>query len=318
MPDRAPDPNPGSLAAVWRAVRELEKDFKKLQSAFGEPPAWRKALSRFWKERNWSIPTLLVIFSAVCAGAYGLAGLFIDQHMRASMGSLQSDIQYIKGELTGIQLKRVSTDPADPQSIKDTQNVLQVAQSNKVSLSTDAIADAGRKFVSATKNNPDAWDAVSALLNYRSFLNAPHSPDIHIHFVPAPRGTQLTALANIHGEGSLTFQMSWPNELVPINQAFIYQPIGATPPSLPGNPAQTQGHSYILVRGSTGPGKIILDGMHLKNVILRDLRISYSGGPIVLENVYFVNCTFEIDRQSHGQELVNRILSGPATTFIVA
>jgi hypothetical protein len=69
---------------------------------------------------------------------------------------------------------------------------------------------------------------------------------------------------------------------------------------------------YIIMKG----GVLDVDGLILKKVIVMNARILYRGGPIHLEGVYFVNCTFEWVRTKNTLEIANAILSpDPATNF---
>jgi hypothetical protein len=47
-----------------------------------------------------------------------------------------------------------------------------------------------------------------------------------------------------------------------------------------------------------------LDGFAWKNVVFVNSRISYSGGPVVLDNVTFVNCSFKIEQNEEGTRLL--------------
>ena len=58
-------------------------------------------------------------------------------------------------------------------------------------------------------------------------------------------------------------------------------------------------------------GSIILDKMYLKNVVLVNVYVVYKGGPIELENVNFLNCTFQIISDVKGRQLAEQILANP-------
>jgi hypothetical protein len=47
-----------------------------------------------------------------------------------------------------------------------------------------------------------------------------------------------------------------------------------------------------------------LDGTTWKNMVFENARIAYHGGPVVLENVIFLNCTFEVERMDEGNRLL--------------
>lgn len=65
----------------------------------------------------------------------------------------------------------------------------------------------------------------------------------------------------------------------------------------------------------TADAELIIDGYYLRNVILRDVQIAYNGGPLILENVYFVNCNFKIVPNLAGQQFSASVLASAATTF---
>jgi hypothetical protein len=59
----------------------------------------------------------------------------------------------------------------------------------------------------------------------------------------------------------------------------------------------------------------VLDGMDLRNVVIENARISYRGGAPGMNNVYFVNCTFELPQTHVGQELAVAVLEHPSVIF---
>jgi hypothetical protein len=87
------------------------------------------------------------------------------------------------------------------------------------------------------------------------------------------------------------------------------------------SPTNTNSHGsgfgFIVIEG--GNEAIDLDGMYMKNVIVRNARIIYNGAPVRLENVYFVNCTFRfpLDRQIQGpvRKLSDAILQATAVNY---
>jgi hypothetical protein len=62
-----------------------------------------------------------------------------------------------------------------------------------------------------------------------------------------------------------------------------------------------------------------LDGLLMKNIIFfcsAGADLGYGGGPLVLENVYFVGCRFTgIQLTPKGRELSNQILASVPTSF---
>ena len=50
-----------------------------------------------------------------------------------------------------------------------------------------------------------------------------------------------------------------------------------------------------------------LDGFYLKNVVFQNTALTYRGGPLILENVYFVDCEFRVDSSRGSWELLSAI-----------
>jgi len=102
--------------------------------------------------------------------------------------------------------------------------------------------------------------------------------------------------------------ISYPaNDLVPAKEAAISQPLN--------DPIPTGiGPRYALV---TGTNTIVaLDGTRFRNVIFDGITVEYDGGPLVMENVYFVNCELKLKIVKNSRNLAIAILApSPSTTF---
>ena len=77
----------------------------------------------------------------------------------------------------------------------------------------------------------------------------------------------------------------------------------------PNNAGYEFGDQWVLVAN----GSVSIDGMRMKNVILANVEVYYDGGPLVLDNVYFVNCTFHMVVHPRSQSLAIAFL-GSATS----
>jgi hypothetical protein len=61
------------------------------------------------------------------------------------------------------------------------------------------------------------------------------------------------------------------------------------------------GPQAIQMSGESG---FVLDGFYLENDTFVGATIIYKGGPVILQNVRFVNCKFEIQRSPHAAQLL--------------
>jgi hypothetical protein len=205
------------------------------------------------------------------------------------------------------KLTESSTDPANPQSVKEVKQVLDRAQTAGIKIPADVLQIAGTKFLQASERNPEAWDAIAALLGYRTFLNVNLSPAAHETFGRADSNSwQITAIIELQGKGPGTLTATYPNRLVPASQAFVFQRRGEE------RRLTNQGHPYVRI---TGTGEAILDDIELRNVIFDGVKIGYDGGPISMENVYFVNCKFELKQTIPTRLFAQNVLEHVPTTF---
>jgi hypothetical protein len=70
------------------------------------------------------------------------------------------------------------------------------------------------------------------------------------------------------------------------------------------------GKEVILLEG----GAVALDGVGLKHVVIRNATVFYSGGPVQMEDVAFVNCTFVLDDMPRTREFASSVLREPSST----
>ena len=67
----------------------------------------------------------------------------------------------------------------------------------------------------------------------------------------------------------------------------------------------------LLLTGNTAQ----LDGLYMRHVIFDHVEIHYSGSPVILEDVRFVNCTFVFDNVDHARLLGEQILAEATVNF---
>jgi hypothetical protein len=288
--------NQDSESALWKAVHKLERDLSGLRGIVSKP----SFLTKVWGERNWVIPCALVVSGSVVTGASYVAGLIIDSHVESTVGHRLTDVE---GALAAIRIRQLSGNPTDPQDIKEATDVLIAAKSNNLQVSKDVVLAAGKQFVEAVKKNPDAWTAAIAVLDYRSFLNV----------IQPPGETHLGS-----GQSHYNFESSF---LLNPSQATLATIGAARAPDVPQlrrisapdlNKDSPAGPNFLRWSNAT----VVLDGMYLKKIAFRNSHIIYRGGPLVLEKIYFLNCTFEVVPQQSGQDLAYAVLStDPATSF---
>lgn len=216
---------------------------------------------------------------------------------------IENHLSNLENAILALRTTQAASNPTSKASIVEAKKALSEARKNSVHLPATVVEQSGTRFVDAASKEPAAWDAALRFLDYRSFLNAASAPSPPSHR-PAEWEAyyEFRAGEPLPGHPSMTI-----TGLVPRDQAAITEPLGRSllPPSTTVAP-----HFLILENAS-----VWIDGTRFKNVIFRDSRIRYDGGPVEMENVYFVNCTFEFKHAPNSIRLSKTVLASSATTF---
>jgi hypothetical protein len=292
--------------AIHRTINQsIETAVSKLQ-----PRGWRKAL---YLCREWGVlgtaATLIVALVAIAAAAWYQAFARLEKETASQtktesrLTEIEASLGKIKDSLGLSALKQLINNPIDSDSAKKIAGLVNFARTPENRLDEKVVSQVGEKLISDSKNDNDSWKAALSLLGYKSFLNT---------FLPS-----VPTTPNPKEELHTKYNFTWwsgtqpPRFFVfgvaPLEQAAQLQKIGE-----PLTTDKNEGNSFILVDG----GAVLIDGYQFKNVIFRNARITYHGGPLVMENVYFLNCTFDIPQQNNGQQLATALLKrSAAITF---
>jgi len=212
-------------------------------------------------------------------------------------------IRRVQAEIVDRELEDASLFPTKQESINDVTAVLQKAKATQVRISADTTKRAGTRFAEASLSAPDAWPATQALLNYKSSLNTSHPnprPQVRLPFRTFAYYTWFTAVPST----GVTYALGLSNppdvaEVHPLDKPDV-------------NVNQIPRATFFLITVA----RLKLDGMFMKNVIIKDSQVDYYGGEMVLRNVYFVNCTFSINLSQNGVQLAKGMFNAePSITL---
>jgi hypothetical protein len=337
MPKTPANQNPEGLNALWRALHKLEEDLGELGKIVAKKSVWDKTRSWFWKERNWSIAVLVVIIGAIGTGTYRLAKQVIDSQVRSAtdpiqrsvdkingmplqnIGQMSEDIATIKGTLNAwaplitsqVFKKNIALPQKDfEKALPELKAVAQLATKTKASVSDSDLSAVGRRALNLVKSGSAqsdfAWETMTTLLEYRSALNSLPS-SIDVENATLATGILLTFYAMNTKVGRPEPVMSVIGN-APRDQAAVLDKIGENL-----NAQREIGDTFVILRGGT----IQLDGTQMKNVVLIGTQVVYDGGPIILQNAYFLNCTFEINQTVKSQELVAHLIEPSPANYSV-
>lgn len=230
------------------------------------------------------------------------------------IGRIREDIANIKGKLEPydqilrdyLRNKIKSSIRLTPESLKaslpELGKTIVAARNAKIPIEPKVVADVGKHVLGLAEKQPeqgDIWQAVKDFVNYRSFLNPSRIP-------PSGRSVRhdptLYAFLETKGKNIKTYHVGD----VPRQEAAVLEPIGAGL-----NKNNPRGDAFIILTD----GELTLDGTDMKNVILENIRITYHGGPLRMNNVVFVNCTFEMQENQNGRQFALAVLVHESAVF---
>lgn len=238
------------------------------------------------KSPNAILLAVLPILGLAVIGYWGWIGLEVVRQGKA--------ISRLQMMLSPQIIQDASLRPEDPQSAKQAEQLVKAALKQGTRLDPKLMSAAGAKFADASTQTPSAWGAATALLSYASFLNT-SAPGLS-QLMPVPNATHFEITYNGRiGTGAVTGTSTAPN----LPEAHKL--------GLPDfNDKFKVGPAFFVSRNADA----VLDGQFLKSIIFQDSHIIYNGGPLVLQNVYFVNCTFEIKQEARGIEFAKAVFAG--------
>jgi hypothetical protein len=217
-------------------------------------------------------------------------------------GSATQHLTNIDRTLAEIKTKLAAANPSDPANQQAAKELL--AEATPKSLIPEATAkQAGDRFIKASKEDSNAWDVALRFVSYRSSLNVPSAP-------AGPwakfSGSVVTEYRELPVPGKPRTQVRWSTPIVSPDKAARWDFIGQDKNvNVKAQPA------WLIAEG----GASRLDDEQIRNVVFDRVEIHYSGRPVILENVIFINCTFVFDNDDRGRQLAQAVLDSPAVTF---
>jgi len=230
-------------------------------------------------------------------------------HTEDRLTNTETRLTHIEASLASLQISQLGNSAGDKKSQEEAKQLLKIAKTKAILLPDKVVEQAGKSFVEAAANpnlSPErkqsAWETAIDFLNYRSFRDF----DVAASFNQMEGEQTLTTKYSAEAPPGLPRPKVGVVGAVPIKQAAILEHIAQHINT------GALGNQFVVVDG----GNIVLDGFHLKHVVLRNVHVVYSGGPVILEDVYFLNCTFDIKPAPNGQNFASNLLeSGVAINF---
>jgi hypothetical protein len=318
-------PSETQFENLKKRVKNLED--KKSDQGTSQPASWIQRNQLLTWLISLTLPTIAIII-AVYAGVIPHIEKHVDDQVAIKvndglkqplekLGKMSDDIAEIKGTLnawaplmTPQFFKRTASlsDKQFSESLPQLKVAARIAIQSKTTVPDDDIKEIGKRAITLAAANSvssaPAWDTLQTLLQYRSFLNS----------VQVPLGPQVPVTGNV-GTYYAISKENTPQQPLNMSTAGV---------SEYANTAQLRNISApdLNKEGSLGPSllilqtpTLILDNLYAKKVVFENTHIIYRGGPVILEGVYFLNCTFEFQRQTKSENFAKAILSGSVTNF---
>ncbi len=293
---------------------EIDRQLKGVTDSF-RPHGWRKVASviRQLGPTITFVGVIVAIIGITLGALYQTFGHVREEtefrtHTNDTLKEMQDGIKEIRASIEGMKLKQIGSNPENPKSIAEAKNILTSAASAGVKIDPNVVKDVGGQFLAAAQRTPSVWSSALLFINYRSFLNP--LPSVLGRLEAVPNFTTHYDGHNIENReekgGIPKVRVQMANLTTPPNLAQ-YRPI--TGPDQ--NADSPSGPGYLVITGAV----MSLDGYFMKNIVIVNSRVAYSGGPVVLQNVTFVNCTFDLTAQPTGVRLADALLTSSATDF---
>jgi hypothetical protein len=252
--------------------------------------------------RHPLVVTLVSISATVFVGFQTWLAVTLVQHGNALAGMRASMVQL------GIAV--AANDPTNPKSQSEAKVALAEARKLPKPISRQSIRAAGESFIEAAKTAPKAWDVALDFVSYQSSLNLPilhQRPWMLLSKSPNPSPEEIKGKP-----GDTTAYIT--DETAPCTDGAMQVHHTHTPSVtvfMTGPPSDTCA-AYLRFVG----GEVIMDGSHYVNTIFENMHITYRGGPVRLDNVSFVNCTFELPQPTpETMRLASAVLDSTQVTL---
>ncbi len=273
-----------------------------------KPKGWKKAVAVL-RELGPLVATIgifVALFGITLSALYqAFSHVKEETEFRTStkdkLNKLDTDVVSLRALISSNQPLKIQNQQAAKELILEARKKVIPAIPDEV------VNQAGQSFVEASITESRAWDVALEFLSYRTLTN---KASVAVGTAEQIATTPVTSLATYYDlsfiNGKSLPRITVGGE-VPSGEAATMHYLSRPDPNQ-GNP---RGKQVILIEG----GAISIDNMFFKHVVIRNSEIFYSGTPINIEDVVFVNCTFVMINSSQTREFAIAVLSNGPTDF---
>jgi hypothetical protein len=274
------------------------------------PKGWRRA-----SENIIAVCTpiaIIAVFLALIAITLGA--------LYQSFGHLKEETEFrtntnrtlaaIGVQMTDLRALTIAFRPEKKENQNAAKELLAEARSKAIPPIPPATVErAGASFIDASATQPTAWNVALDFVAYRTTLQE--------NLLAATNAQRLaTTPVDIHLSGHYEWNdvpgHGFPTITVGGDVPFYRAATAYLLSKSNLDAGQARGKEVILAIG----GALSLDDMAMKHVVLRDVVVFYSGGPVDLKDVIFVNCTFVLANSDTARRFATAVLASTKTSFM--
>jgi hypothetical protein len=273
-------------------------------------------------------PRLHIWLTGIAAVVAILAGLaagiryVVSSEMAKALQPIELRLEKVDARLDGQEKRQDRIDakaipdllrtplPADRKgatgAVQQRGDALKTATVRRIETDPALVAESGAEvlgFIKKNQNDAPAWNTFMEHVNYRSFLNAGLVPSISSQALEKT-STAFFRQPETAGGRLPVAKAAWGTD--DPERAAIFEAIGGK---------LNSGKNLLPTVFILENGSVVLDGNHARHVRFENCRIIYRGGPVEMEDVVFLNCTFEMTFTVEGRELGTKLLASTEVTF---
>ena len=191
--------------------------------------------------------------------------------------ALLAALPAVEGAALDRRLRRLTTNvPLDPRSIHEVKQTIDEAIKYKAKLPASSLPTVASALATTININ------LPKDMNGKVFGSFPEANGSTYNFAPIA--------TNAGPDNYATIGLARPPNIAMME--LIEMPLPRV---------SNYGPAFLVVKGLTAT----LDGYHLKHVVFQDMVLTYHGGPLLLENVYFFRCKFHLDANEESWKLLS-------------
>lgn len=263
------------------------------------PSGWRKALFIL---REWGVlavtATIILTLGGLLLTQWNAANKRLADEARFEEKT-GDHLSKIDESLRVLTVSNTGATPNNPDSQSQAKNLIAEARKNSAKpLPKPVVQRVGAQFVDASATDQNAWNVALDFVSYRSSQNHPRSLDDFVPFgTPSLEIGPPTHFSVRPLPGVPSPRLAPSKARVAIDVSARLELMGA-----PLKQTSPDGPEAVLVAG----GGVSLDDMYARQVVFHE------GGPLRLNDVTFVNCTFVLKNDLKARALALAVLSKPS------